>query len=58
MITFQSPQAIDKSIRSSGAINNISNFSDAEDYYGVRLIKIIKLIIQPPKDNTLNKAIQ
>ncbi len=58
MITFQSPQAIDKCIRSSGAINNINNFSDAEDYYGKRLIQIIKLLIQPPKDNTLNKAIQ
>jgi hypothetical protein len=58
MITFQSPQAIDKSIRSTSSINNINNFADAEDYYGARLIQIIRLLIQPPKDNSLNKAIQ
>lgn len=58
MITFQSAHDIDKVLRSKGRLEGVENFDKAEDYYGGKLTKIIRLLIQPPKDNTLNKAVQ
>lgn len=58
MITFQSPHDIDKIIRSTGRLEGVENFDKAEEYYGTTLIHIIKLLVQPPKDNSLNRAVQ
>lgn len=58
MITFQSPRDIDKVLRLTGRLDGVENFNKAEDYYGAKLAKIIQLLVQPPKDNSLNKAVQ
>lgn len=58
MITFQSAHDIDKILRLTGRLDGVENFDKAEDYYGSKLTKIIRLLVQPPKDNSLNKAVQ
>jgi len=58
MITLQPIQEIDKVIRSGRNWDDIINFREAADYYGKTLVSIIHYFIEPPKDNSLNKAIQ
>ncbi len=58
MITLQPAHVIDKTLRTTGRLDGVQNFDKAGEYYGERLIQIINLLIQPPKDNSLNKAIQ
>lgn len=45
-------------IRSGRNWDDIINFREAADYYGKTLVSIIHYFIEPPKDNSLNKAIQ
>lgn len=58
MITLQSPQDIDKVLRRRAELATLPNYSDAEDYYGKRVTNIVGLLLEPPKDSSLNRAIQ
>lgn len=58
MITLQPSSDIDRILRKTGRVEEVENFTQAEDYYGIRFTKIVRLLLQPPKDSSLNKAIQ
>lgn len=58
MLTLQSVQHIDEVLRSRGNWDNITNFRDAADFYGPSLVAIIHFLIDPPKDNSLTRAVQ
>lgn len=57
MMTLQPAQEIDKVVRNKRNIAEIQNFNEASGHYGPALVSIIQLLLNPPSDNSLNKAI-
>jgi serine/threonine protein kinase len=58
MLTLEPAQEIDRVLRSRGTWGQIKHFREAEDYYGQRVVNIIHMFVNPPKDGSLRQAVQ
>jgi len=58
MMTLQSAQDINNVLRNGGKIYEVKNYNNAVEYYGQTLNNIVMFLLDPPKSNDLNAAIQ
>lgn len=58
MITLEPVEKLDRILRKREDLYSLESYEEAEKYYGRDVTTIIKHLLNPPKDSSLNKIMQ